>query len=91
MARRREGCPARARAGTIARCSATKVQRRWAVLREPTNSRHVLHESLCERFAQQLRLDPGRLAEIMDESVQAVVPIHYSGVACDIDGIRSVL
>jgi dTDP-4-amino-4,6-dideoxygalactose transaminase len=38
-----------------------------------------------------LGLDPDRLAEIMDDSVRAVVPIHYAGVACDIDGVRKVL
>ena len=27
----------------------------------------------------------------MDDSVRAVVPIHYSGIACDIEGICSVL
>ena len=29
-----------------------------------------------------------RLADLMDDSVRAVVPIHYAGVGCDIDGIR---
>jgi dTDP-4-amino-4,6-dideoxygalactose transaminase len=38
-----------------------------------------------------LGLDPGRLAEIMDDSVRAVVPIHYAGVGCDVEGIRRVL
>jgi dTDP-4-amino-4,6-dideoxygalactose transaminase len=38
-----------------------------------------------------LGLDPDHLAEIMDESVRAVVPIHYAGVGCDVDGIQRVL
>ena len=38
-----------------------------------------------------LGLDPDRLAEIMDDSVRAVVPIHYAGVGCDVEGIRRVL
>ena len=29
--------------------------------------------------------------ELMDDSVRAVVPIHYAGIAADMDGIRSVL
>jgi dTDP-4-amino-4,6-dideoxygalactose transaminase len=38
-----------------------------------------------------LGLDPGCLAEIIDDSVRAVVPIHYAGVGCDVDGIQEVL
>jgi dTDP-4-amino-4,6-dideoxygalactose transaminase len=45
----------------------------------------------CDIEEQTLGLDPDHLAEIMDESVRAVVPIHYAGVACDLDGIRKVL
>jgi dTDP-4-amino-4,6-dideoxygalactose transaminase len=45
----------------------------------------------CDIERETLGLDPVRLAEIMDDSVRAVVPIHYAGVGCDIDGIRAVL
>lgn len=45
----------------------------------------------CDIEQETLGLDPARLAEIMDDSVRAVVPIHYAGVGCDIDGIRAVL
>jgi len=45
----------------------------------------------CDIEERTLGLDPRHLAEIMDESVRAVVPIHYSGIACDIEGIGSVL
>ncbi|MGH9227180.1 MAG: dTDP-4-amino-4,6-dideoxygalactose transaminase [Acidimicrobiales bacterium] len=45
----------------------------------------------CDIEQRTLGLDPDRLAGIMDDSVRAVVPIHYAGVACDIDGIRRVL
>jgi dTDP-4-amino-4,6-dideoxygalactose transaminase len=45
----------------------------------------------CDIEENTLGLDPNCLAEIMDESVRAVVPIHYSGVACDVDGIQKVL
>ena len=38
-----------------------------------------------------LGLDPDRLAEIMDGSVRAVVPIHYAGVGCDVEGIQRML
>jgi dTDP-4-amino-4,6-dideoxygalactose transaminase len=45
----------------------------------------------CDIEERTLGLDPGRLADIMDDSVRAVVPIHYAGVGCDIDGIQDVL
>ena len=45
----------------------------------------------CDIDEQTLGLDPRHLAELMDDSVRAVVPIHYAGVACDVDGIRDVL
>jgi dTDP-4-amino-4,6-dideoxygalactose transaminase len=45
----------------------------------------------CDIEERTLGLDPGRLADIMDDSVRAVVPIHYAGVGCDVDGIQRVL
>ena len=45
----------------------------------------------CDIEEYTLGLDPSRLAEIMDDSVRAVVPIHYAGVGCDIEGIQWVL
>ena len=45
----------------------------------------------CDIEERTLGLDPDRLAEIMDDSVRAVVPIHYAGVGCDVDGIQQVL
>ena len=45
----------------------------------------------CDIEDRTLGLDPRHLAEIMDDSVRAVVPIHYSGIACDIEGITAVL
>ena len=45
----------------------------------------------CDIEERTLGLDPDHLAQIMDDSVRAVVPIHYSGVACDIEGVRGVL
>lgn len=45
----------------------------------------------CDIEDTTLGLDPRHLAELMDDSVRAVVPIHYAGVGCDIAGIRSVL
>ncbi len=45
----------------------------------------------CDIEPRTLGLDPEHLATLLDESVRAVVPVHYAGVACDIDGIRSVL
>jgi dTDP-4-amino-4,6-dideoxygalactose transaminase len=45
----------------------------------------------CDIEPRTLGLDPAHLAEIMDDSVRAVVPVHYAGVACDMDGINKVL
>jgi len=45
----------------------------------------------CDIEPRTLGLDPEHLATLLDDSVRAVVPIHYAGVACDLDGIRAVL
>jgi dTDP-4-amino-4,6-dideoxygalactose transaminase len=45
----------------------------------------------CDIEDKTLGLDPEHLDEIMDESVRAVVPIHYAGVACELDEIKAVL
>lgn len=47
--------------------------------------------AFCDIERRTLGLDPEHLASLMDDSVRAVVPIHYAGIACDIDGITSVL
>lgn len=45
----------------------------------------------CDIESRTLGMDPAHLATLMDERVKAVVPVHYAGVACDLDGIREVL
>lgn len=45
----------------------------------------------CDIEPTTLGLDPAHLAELLDDSVRAVVVVHYAGIACDIAGIRSVL
>lgn len=45
----------------------------------------------CDVEPETLGLDPAHLAELLDDSVRAVVPVHYAGIPCDIDGIREVL
>jgi dTDP-4-amino-4,6-dideoxygalactose transaminase len=45
----------------------------------------------CDIEPQTLGLDPRHLATLLDESVRAVVVVHYAGVACDIEGVRRVL
>ncbi len=46
------------------------------------------------RFAdiepETLGLDPKSVASVLDTQVKAVVPIHYAGVGCDIEGLRAV-
>jgi dTDP-4-amino-4,6-dideoxygalactose transaminase len=45
----------------------------------------------CDIEEPTLGLDPNCLADVMDDTVRAVVPIHYAGVGCDIDAIQRVL
>lgn len=45
----------------------------------------------CDIEPATLGLDPRHLAELLDHSVRAVVLVHYGGIACDVDGVRSVL
>ncbi len=54
-------------------------------------ARHGARVLFCDIEERTLGLDPRHLAELMDETVRAVVPIHYAGVACDLDEIRAVL
>ncbi|MDX6323650.1 MAG: dTDP-4-amino-4,6-dideoxygalactose transaminase [Nocardioidaceae bacterium] len=45
----------------------------------------------CDIEPTTLGLDPAHLATLLDDTVRAVVIVHYAGVACDVDGIRAVL
>lgn len=45
----------------------------------------------CDIEPETLGPDPKHLAELLDDSVRAVVVVHYAGIACDLDGIREVL
>jgi dTDP-4-amino-4,6-dideoxygalactose transaminase len=45
----------------------------------------------CDIEPRTLGLDPAHLATLLDDSVRAVVVVHYAGVACDLDGVRAVL
>lgn len=38
-----------------------------------------------------LGIDPQHVAQLLDDSVRAVVVVHYAGVPCDLDGIQNVL
>ena len=45
----------------------------------------------CDIEPRTLGPDPASVAALLDDSVKAVVLVHYAGIACDIDGIREVL
>ena len=45
----------------------------------------------CDIESQTLGLDPAHLAELLDDTVRAVVTVHYAGVACDVEGIEKIL
>jgi dTDP-4-amino-4,6-dideoxygalactose transaminase len=38
-----------------------------------------------------LGLDPRHVAELVDESTRAVVPVHYAGVGCDVDLLHDLV
>ncbi len=38
-----------------------------------------------------LGLDPDHVAELLEPSVRAVVPVHYAGIACDVEGLAKAL
>lgn len=45
----------------------------------------------CDIEPETLGIDPDHLAELLDDSVRAVVIVHYAGIACDVAGIRRAL
>lgn len=45
----------------------------------------------CDIEPRTLGLDPQHLATLLDDTVRAVVVVHYAGVACDLGGIQKVL
>ena len=45
----------------------------------------------CDIEPRTLGLDPAHLATLLDDSVRAVVVVHYAGIACDMAGIREAL
>lgn len=40
---------------------------------------------------QTLGLDPAHVDKLLDDRTRAVVPVHYAGVPCDLDGLQDVL
>ena len=45
----------------------------------------------CDIEPHTLGIDPEHLATLIDDSVRAVVLVHYAGIACDVEGVRRVL
>ncbi|MFC4783304.1 dTDP-4-amino-4,6-dideoxygalactose transaminase [Nocardioides sp. MAHUQ-72] len=45
----------------------------------------------CDIEPETLGPDPRHVAELLDDSVRAVVVVHYAGIACDLDGLHEVL
>lgn len=45
----------------------------------------------CDIEPDTLAMDPDHLDTLMDDTVRAVIPIHYAGVGCELDRIRAVL
>ncbi len=45
----------------------------------------------CDIEPETLGIDPQHLAQLLDDSVRAVVVVHYAGIACDMAGVRKAL
>lgn len=45
----------------------------------------------CDIEPTTLGIDPSHVTELLDESVKAVVPVHYAGVGCDMAGLSEAL
>lgn len=45
----------------------------------------------CDIEPRTLGPDPRHVAELLDDSVKAVVLVHYAGIVCDVEGIRAAL
>ncbi len=45
----------------------------------------------CDIEPVTLGIDPEHLSQLLDDSVRAVVIVHYAGVACDLDGVHRAL
>jgi dTDP-4-amino-4,6-dideoxygalactose transaminase len=45
----------------------------------------------CDVEPETLAVDPAHVAELMDDSVRAVVLVHYAGVAGDVSGLSDVM
>ncbi len=40
---------------------------------------------------ETLGIDPRHISDLIDDRTRAVVPVHYAGVASDVDGLRAVI
>ena len=47
--------------------------------------------SLRRHRARDVRHRSRHVARILDDRVRAVVPVHYAGIGCDLDGLNAVL
>ncbi len=45
----------------------------------------------CDIERETLGLDPAHLTSLLDDTVRAVVPVHYAGVGCDMAGIEAAI
>ena len=45
----------------------------------------------CDIEPRTLGPDPRHVAELLDDTVRAVVVVHYAGIVCDMAGLREVL
>jgi dTDP-4-amino-4,6-dideoxygalactose transaminase len=44
-----------------------------------------------DSYSDNPNLDPQLIAPLLNEKTKAIIPVHYAGVACDMDAIQAVL
>ena len=44
----------------------------------------------CDSYAEQPNVDPAKIEKLITPKTKVIVPVHYAGVACDMDAIMDV-
>lgn len=44
----------------------------------------------CDSYAEQPNVDPAEIEKLITPKTKVIVPVHYAGVACDMDAIMDV-
>lgn len=44
----------------------------------------------CDSYAEQPNIDPAEIEKLITPKTKVIVPVHYAGVACDMDAIMDI-